>query len=222
MASPYTPPWRRSPQVPTTEAGTVPVSPPVAGGRQTTSVVDGCGDSPREQPLKDPKTGRFVKGGGGRPRGSKNKVTVQIENLLEGEAEIVTRKCIEMAKTGDPTALKIVFDRICPLRKGRVLQGLARRQGEGSLDALLRSVLEGEITPEEGKDVVSLIESAARVATAHALADMRRQQLEVLARASENGAIPGGVMLVPVLSEGQDWEAMAMESQRQLKAKVRG
>lgn len=35
----------------------------------------------------DPKTGRFMKGAPGRPRGSRNKVTIACENLLEGEGE---------------------------------------------------------------------------------------------------------------------------------------
>jgi hypothetical protein len=111
-----------------------------------------------------------------------------MENLLEGEAEVITRKCIELAKAGDPTALKICFDRLCPPRKGRALQGFVKRKGEGSIEAILRGVLEGEITPAEGGEVISLIESAARVATAHALADMRREQLEALKRATDSAA----------------------------------
>ena len=36
----------------------------------------------------------------GRARGSHNKTTVLMQNLLEGEAEAIARKAIEMAKEG--------------------------------------------------------------------------------------------------------------------------
>lgn len=165
------------------------------------------------------KTGRFVKGMG-RRRGSKNKVTIAIENMMEGEAEVITRRCIDLAKNGDPTALRIVMDRIAPVRKGRPLHGIDRKDGENSIEALLRAVLDGEITPEEGKDVVGLIESAARVAAAKALTEMRQQQLDAIKKVTDAGGVPGGVMLVPMLS-GDDWNTFAVAGQQQLKLTVR-
>jgi hypothetical protein len=39
----------------------------------------------------------------GRARGSRNKTTVLMQNLLEGEAEAIARKAIEMAKEGVTT-----------------------------------------------------------------------------------------------------------------------
>src|ERR687892_672977 len=41
--------------------------------------------------------GRFLPGNPGRPMGSRHKVTLAIESLLEGEAEKLTRKCVERA-----------------------------------------------------------------------------------------------------------------------------
>ena len=63
----------------------------------------------------------FNKGRGGnpagRPEGSRHKASIMIEALLEGESEAVGRKCIEMAKNGDATALRLVMERIAPLRR---------------------------------------------------------------------------------------------------------
>jgi hypothetical protein len=42
-----------------------------------------------------------------------------IEALLDGEAEQLTRKAIELAKNGDLTALRLCLDRIVPPRKDR-------------------------------------------------------------------------------------------------------
>ena len=46
------------------------------------------------------KDTRFKKGNPGRRPGSRNKATVAVEALLDGEAEKLTRKAIEMALAG--------------------------------------------------------------------------------------------------------------------------
>jgi hypothetical protein len=53
----------------------------------------------------------------GRPKGARNKATVASETLLDGEAEAITRKAVEMALDGDTTALRLVMERILPPRK---------------------------------------------------------------------------------------------------------
>ena len=42
----------------------------------------------------------------GKPAGARNKTTLAVEALLEGEAEGLTRKAIELAKAGDMQALR--------------------------------------------------------------------------------------------------------------------
>ncbi|MDI6528805.1 DUF5681 domain-containing protein [Pseudomonas otitidis] len=174
--------------------------------------------------LQDPKSGKFLpgnSGGAGRPKGSRNKVTLACEELLEGEGEKLTRKAIDLALSGDTTALKLCIDRIIPPRKGRPLPKLERQEGENPVETLLRAVLDGHVTPEEGRDVVSMVESAARVAATQILADMRREQIQAIQRASDSGAIPGGVMLVPLGGSLDDWEAAALGKQNALKQEVR-
>jgi len=72
----------------------------------------------------DTKQGaRFRKGQSGnpsgRPRGARNKTTLAVEALLDGEAEVLTRKAIERAKDGDSVALRLCLERILPPRKDR-------------------------------------------------------------------------------------------------------
>src|SRR5215208_1390756 len=55
----------------------------------------------------------------GKPKGTRHRVTVAAETLLEGEAEAITRKAIELAKAGDGPALRLCMDRIYPARKDR-------------------------------------------------------------------------------------------------------
>ena len=53
----------------------------------------------------------------GKAKGTRNKVTLAIEALLDGEAEALTRKAIELAKAGDMAALRLCMDRLAPPRK---------------------------------------------------------------------------------------------------------
>jgi hypothetical protein len=48
----------------------------------------------------------------GRPRGSRNRPSARVQSLLEGKAEDVARKVIEMAQAGNIRALRMCLDRI--------------------------------------------------------------------------------------------------------------
>src|SRR4030095_7662499 len=61
----------------------------------------------------------FQPGNSGRPKGARNKTTLAVEALLDGEAEALTRKAVEVALSGDVTALRLCLDRIVPARKDR-------------------------------------------------------------------------------------------------------
>jgi hypothetical protein len=61
----------------------------------------------------------------GKPKATRNKATLAVETLLDGEAEELTRKAIELAIP----ALRICLDRILPPRKD---QGLCRLTFSGS------------------------------------------------------------------------------------------
>ena len=53
----------------------------------------------------------------GRPNGSRNKASVAVDALLDGEAEALTRKAIDLALAGDTVALRLCMERICPPRR---------------------------------------------------------------------------------------------------------
>ena len=55
----------------------------------------------------------------GRPRGSRNKTTLALESLLDGQATALTQKAIDLALAGDMAALRLCLDRILPPRKDR-------------------------------------------------------------------------------------------------------
>ena len=103
----------------------------------------------------------------GRPKGARNKATVAAEALLDGEAEAITRRCIDLAKGGDPTALRLCLSRILPVKRERTIELDLPVLG-GSQDSLraigtvLEAVGSGAITPAEGQAVTSLLEAHRR------------------------------------------------------------
>jgi Transposase DDE domain group 1/Family of unknown function (DUF5681) len=70
--------------------------------------------------------GRFAKGRcgnpAGKPRGARHRKTLAAELLLESEARRLTRKAVELALTGDPTALKLCLERTLAPRRGRAVR----------------------------------------------------------------------------------------------------
>ena len=48
----------------------------------------------------------------GKPKGTRNKTTLAIEHLLDGEAQAITRKAIEILIL-EPSATELYVNRIC-------------------------------------------------------------------------------------------------------------
>jgi hypothetical protein len=46
----------------------------------------------------------------GRPKGARNRATIAAERLLDGEADTLTRKAIQLAQQGDTTALRLCIE----------------------------------------------------------------------------------------------------------------
>lgn len=118
----------------------------------------------------------------GRPKGARNKSTLAAEALLDGEAEVLTRKVIELAKDGDRTALRMCFDRLLPVRRSRpVIFDLPDTSTpEGILaahDAVLAAVATGEVTPEEAQIICGLIDTRRRAIDTYEL-ERRMSALE--------------------------------------------
>ena len=107
--------------------------------------------------------GTFTTGNAGRPKGARNKATQAVLALLEGEAEALSRKAIEMALSGDSVALRLCLDRIAPPRKDTPVQFSLPRMASAqdaaeAAGAVLQAVSEGELTPLEAVQIMGLID----------------------------------------------------------------
>ena len=109
----------------------------------------------------------FEPGNPGKPKGARHRATLAVEALLDGEAEALTRKAIEMALGGDMTALRLCLDRVAPARKGRTVvfdmpDVTAAADLVAALRAILRATADGTLTPDEAASFASLIEANRR------------------------------------------------------------
>lgn len=99
----------------------------------------------------------------GRPKGARHKSTLAAQQLLDGEAEALARKVIELALAGDVTCLRVCLDRLVPPRKDAPIR-ISLPQVETSADitkassVILDAVSSGELTPAEGQALCGILE----------------------------------------------------------------
>ena len=111
--------------------------------------------------------GKFTTGNSGRPKGSRNKATIAIESLLQGQAEALTQTAVKQALKGDSVALRLCMERIAPAPKDQPVSFNLPKMNN-ALDAteaagsVLRAVSEGELTPIEAARIMGLIDSYRR------------------------------------------------------------
>lgn len=99
----------------------------------------------------------------GRPKGALNRATRAAQALLDGEAEELTRRCIELAKEGNPLALKLCLERLIPVRRERYLSlPIPKVEGADDLPQTMREIIAaaagGHITPGEAQALATLLQ----------------------------------------------------------------
>tara|TARA_R110002072_G_scaffold208016_1_gene365520 strand:+ start:2277 stop:2735 length:459 start_codon:yes stop_codon:yes gene_type:complete len=124
-----------------------------------------------ELQVKDEK-GRFKKGHSGnpkgKPRGTLHRATQAALNLLDGEAEALSRKAVELALEGDTTALRLCLERIAPHMRERPLSGveLPEISNPGDiLDAISevgQQLAHGDILPSQAAALCHVFEQYRR------------------------------------------------------------
>ena len=83
--------------------------------------------------------------------------------MAEGEAQAVLEKQLELAKGGDQRAAEIILARVWPVRRGRPVSldlPAIRSAADvvAALGTLAESVAGGDLTPDEGQAVATVLE----------------------------------------------------------------
>ena len=118
---------------------------------------------PRGRPFQKGQSGNPA----GRPPGSRDRTALAAEYLLEGEAQALTRKAIDLALEGDTTALRLCLERILPQRKSRAVAFEAPRIDRvedlaGAIGSIFQEVAGGRLRLDEGAALVGMLESKRR------------------------------------------------------------
>lgn len=126
--------------------------------------------------------GTFSQGNAGKPRGARNKATLAVLDLLDGQVEALTNAAIQKALDGDTTAMRLCLERIVPARKDSPVsfelpEISTAEEAAHAAQSVLTAVSAGEITPLEGASVMGLIEQFRRVLEASEL-ERRVTELE--------------------------------------------
>ncbi|MEM7473237.1 MAG: hypothetical protein AAF340_17955 [Pseudomonadota bacterium] len=111
--------------------------------------------------------GTFAHGNPGKPKGARHRVTQAVESILAGQGKELTEKALEMALSGDTTALRLCIERIAPVRKDSPVEfDLPEMQSAEdatqAASAVIRAVSQAELTPLEGAALMGLIEQYRR------------------------------------------------------------
>ena len=100
----------------------------------------------------------------GRPRGIRNKQTIAAEKLFAEDAEALARVAIDLAKTGDVSALRLCLDRICAPHRHRPLAfdmpplGVAK-DAVGAMGILMEGIADGDLSAPEAAALAKVIQS---------------------------------------------------------------
>jgi hypothetical protein len=124
----------------------------------------------------------------GKPRGARHRLTLLAERIMEDDAEDVVRAVLTAAKGGDMVAARLVLERILPARRGRpVVFALPTVRTAAdlppALGAVVQAVAGGNLTPEEGQALATILETQRRVIE---LADHERRLEALEARAPQS------------------------------------
>ncbi len=99
----------------------------------------------------------------GKPPGTRSRTTLAVEELLDGEAERLTRKCVDLALQGDSTALRLCMERLASPRKDRPIYFpmpavSTAREVNIAVAMVTEAVGAGILTPGEGNSLAALLD----------------------------------------------------------------
>ena len=123
-------------------------------------------ENPDEPPSLKARGRSFKRGKSGnpagRPKGARNRTTLAAEALLEGQAEAITQKVVDMALEGDLTAARMCLDRILPIRRERRVSFdlppiNSAEDVVTAMRAIAAALASGELSPSEAAEAGSFV-----------------------------------------------------------------
>jgi hypothetical protein len=153
------------------------------------------------KPPGRPRGRSFAKGqsgnAAGRRAGCRNKATEAAALLLEGEAESLTRKAVELAMAGEPTAMRLCLERILPACRDRTVKFPlppieSASDIAGAMKAVTSALADGTITPGEAATIAAVVDTFVRAIETSDF-DRRLKELEDDSKADAERRAAAGV-----------------------------
>jgi Family of unknown function (DUF5681) len=103
----------------------------------------------------------------GRPPGLRNRRTILAEQLLDGRAETIVNKVLDLADDGDPGALRLCMDRIAPRLRDRPLAFelpplTDPTDAAAAMAAITHGVADGTLTAAEAANLAGMVQAFAQ------------------------------------------------------------
>jgi len=123
------------------------------------------------KPRGRPRGRPFQRGRSGNPEGRRaglrNKATLAAAALLQGESEALTRRAVELALAGDPTAMRLCLERILPPCRERTVNfALPPIESAADIAAAMKAVTSalagGALTPGEAERIAAVVDTFVR------------------------------------------------------------
>jgi hypothetical protein len=120
--------------------------------------------------------------GQGRPKGSLNKKTMLLDDLLQEFGPALMKTCIKKGLEGDPTALRLCIERlVAPRRDSRVKLPLPKiesiRDAQAAMGRIVRATGAGKISPQSALTMTETLKANVQVIESCDL-ERRIEQLE--------------------------------------------
>jgi hypothetical protein len=92
-----------------------------------------------------------------------------VQALLDGEAEALTRKAVDLALAGDTTALRLCLERLCPPAREKPISPalplpnkLTAEKLPQALEIIVKAVASGDLLPGEGQTLTGMLNTLGK------------------------------------------------------------
>jgi len=149
-------------EAPTPPAPDAPTPPTPTDGPASLGPVDGAADNTAEiqrgRPFQPGQSGNPK----GRPKGSRNRVTLAMDALIEERSEEIVNTTIDKAVAGDAQILRALLRTMLPPRRDRPVEFEVPSintpaDAVAASNAVLTACANGALTPSEAHEVMGLI-----------------------------------------------------------------
>ena len=128
----------------------------------------------------------------GRPRGARNKRTLLVESLFDGDIEELVKTLIAVAKKGDVTALRLCIERISPPPRDRppaiaLPPMTTAADAVAAMGSIMQALDEGDLGTQEAGELANVVARFSQTITTAQL-EGRLEEIEKVVALLKRGA----------------------------------